>query len=65
MYRAYGARERASRPTKKKKTGMEDGWQDGPASGWARDVADLDHGTCLELEEVFAVDGGGSEGAGW
>ena len=27
-------------------------------AGWARDVADLDHGNLfLELEEVFAVDG--------
>jgi hypothetical protein len=27
-------------------------------AGWARDIADLDHGDLfLELEEVFAVDG--------
>lgn len=30
----------------------------GLSAGWARDIADLDHGDLfLELEEVFAVDG--------
>jgi hypothetical protein len=38
---------------------MEGGWHGMVLlAGWARDIADLDHGDLfLELEEVFAVDG--------
>ena len=58
----YGSKSRRGkpRPYKGRKKSWNGGWVAWMVqlAGWARDVADLDHGNLvLELEEVFAVDG--------